>query len=377
MKAHYTFAIDTTSVPVKPTGIGNYVLNLTKSLIPLIQQEKHRFLIFCRDDQVHFDQFQGGELIACGNMGVAKRVLWEQLVFPRIIKRHNVDVLHSPNYTIPLLARCRKVCTIHDLTCFLFPHRRPFFHGFFYRTMMKLSVRFADCIVADSQNTVQDINRKIGALYKKIGVVYPGIDEIFSPAPANSIENYLQKFRLESNKYFLFVSTFEPSKNIERLIEAFTRFSNEVDNSISLVLVGKPGWKYKKTFQNIMTARNVPIIHLGFVENEDLVKLYTGALAFIYPSLYEGFGLPPLEAMACETAVICSNISSIPESAGNAALYFDPYDSKDIFVTMKRLYKNPSLINSQIRKGKDRLINFSWGKSAKNIYKQYIKLAEF
>jgi glycosyltransferase involved in cell wall biosynthesis len=364
-------AIDITSVPLQPAGVGIYILNLARSLISIASQNGYKIFIFGRNNQSGMPEFQGAEFIACGMMSRAKRIIWEQAILPKILLHYKIALIHSPNYSIPVFAHCKKVCTIHDLTCLNFPMRRKFWHGFYFRNMIGMSARYSDFLLSDSENTRQDILRYFPKAHNKIRTVYPACNYIFnSPPEAIPDSNYIQ-LGLEPG-YFLFVSTIEPSKNLERLINAFEMFKLKTHSNTSMVIVGKTGWNYKNILNKIKTSAAARYIKtLGYQTNETLFHLYKNALALVYPSLYEGFGIPPLEAMSLNIPVLAANASSIPEVVGGAALLFDPTDTHEMMLRMIEIYENKDLRKELAARGSKRVKLFSWNKSAQEIIAIY------
>ncbi len=372
----YRFGIDATAIPVKPTGIGNYTLQLIWWLSEQLKGEEDELYVFGRSDQRCIPEFNNTLFIDCGKVNILKRLFWEQTVFPSIIKKYNLNLMHSPNYSIPIFAECKKVCTIHDLTCYLFPKRRKFFHGLYFRKMIKCSVEKADFIITVSDNTKKDIEKIFCRKFGNMQTIYQGYNSIFSEINYN--KNLILNDSIDlSRPYFLFVSTIEPSKNVERLISAFSRFISDTSSEYMLYLVGKIGWYYKK-IKNILNkpefSRNIR--YLGYQNNIQLSLLYKHAFCFVFPSLYEGFGIPLLEAMACGIPVICSNTSSIPEVVDNAALTFDPFDKENILLALKTISKDKNLRQELIKKGYDQVKKFSWEKSSRDILNIYYKLVD-
>ena len=368
-------AIDVTSIPLQPAGVGVYVINLTRALIMHAPKSGFKVFIFGRNNQCGMPEFQGARFVECGMMSRAKRILWEQTMFPLVLSRNKISLLHSPNYSIPVLAQCKRVCTIHDLTSLNFPTRRKFWHGLYFRKMIAIAARFADFILSDSENTRQDIIQYFPRARYKIKTVYPACRPVFNLPPETGSD--LKFARLELGQgYFLFVSTIEPSKNLARLIEAFEMFRSKAHSNTNLVIVGKRGWNYHEVMSRIRKSEAVQGIKvLGYQEDDILVHLYKNALALIYPSLYEGFGMPPLEAMSVNTPVLASNASSIPEVVGDAALLFDPEDTNAMMLRMIEIYENNDLRRNLSAKGALRAQLFSWDMAAQEtiaIYKSVL-----
>jgi glycosyltransferase involved in cell wall biosynthesis len=227
-------------------------------------------------------------------------------------------------------------------------------------------------VIVPSQSTKTDVMRLYGVNPEKIAVIYEGYDEeVYKPqdnlAP---IEEVKREYNI-SGKYILYVGTLEPRKNIPRLVEAFHSLKKgEVEHK--LVVAGKLGWLYKDIFTTV-TKLNLEneVIFTGYIPQKELPILMGGAEVFAYPSLYEGFGLPPLEAMACGTPVIASNTSSLPEVIGDAGILVDPYNSKEIAQAMYRLISDEGLRQQMHQRGLNRAKMFSWEKTAQQTLKVF------
>lgn len=369
----YNIAIDATSIPEKPTGIGNYIKGLINALANI--ESTNNLFVLVRSDQIGLFKHQRLNIVNCGKLNVTKRLLWEQFSLPFLLKKLKIDILHSPNYTIPLFAQCKKVCTIHDLTSYIFPNRRKKIHGCFFRLMIKLSVYNADCIISVSENTKKDIQRIFKKIKTPVECVYQGFSSSYSRDDKSIIPT---KNMIANKPYFLFVSTIEPSKNVERMVDAFISFNNSCDKKYSLCISGKLGWGYKNVLEKIEDeSKNQSIEYRGYVKDNELVELYRDAFAFIYPSLYEGFGIPPLEAMACGVPVLCSNNSSLPEVVADAALTFDPYSTEEIESAMKKISDNNQLRDELINRGYAQCKKFSWNDTAAKVTSIYQKFLIF
>jgi glycosyltransferase involved in cell wall biosynthesis len=366
------YALDITAIPQKTTGIGNYTLQLVSALKRNVNTDREELIVFGRSDQCSLDACKGVTFVDCGNLSTAKRIVWEQFVLPRKLKALHIDLLHSPNYTIPLFTKCITVCTIHDLTCFIFPHRRTFWHGMYFRIMMKLTARFADQIIAVSHNTAVDIQKILPNTKRPVSVIYQGVKALFvNTASKNQDVETTYNLLLP---YFLFVSTLEPSKNISNIIKAFWQLW-EMDKKCSLVFVGKTGWGVSEEMEIIKSHLNDrKLVYLSYISDLELIDLYKGAKGFIYTSLYEGFGIPPLEAMACGVPVICSNTSSIPEVVGKAALTVDPQQPTQIANAVTTILENSPRRNQLIEAGYHQYKKFNWDSSATETLALYSQL---
>jgi glycosyltransferase involved in cell wall biosynthesis len=241
-------------------------------------------------------------------------------------------------------------------------------HTFLQRYALSRTLKNVDMIITVSKSTKKDVIKCLKFPEEKIKVIYNGVDERFKP-----LKNYndvLHKYNINP-PYILYIGTLEPRKNIPALIKAFYKLKKRGIRH-KLVIVGKKGWKYKQIFrvvEDLNLRRDV--VFTGYVSYNDLPKFYSAADLFVYPSLYEGFGLPPLEAMACGCPVITSNVSSLPEVVGDAGFIVDPSDIGGLSRTIKELLANDSLRENVIRKGLKRIKEFSWEKTAKESLKVY------
>ena len=292
--------------------------------------------------------------------------LWEHLVLPFIVNRGGFDLFHTPDHILPLLPiKCRKVITVHDLSFVNHPELFTAGKRSYKQLMTPLSLKRADRIIAVSQNTKNDIVK----LYKtdpgKVTVVYNGVGEEFCEVESKDVLSEARKKYELPDKYILFVGTIEPRKNIINLIKAYKKSGTD----LILAIVGKKGWMSDSIIKEITSDNR--ILWLDTVGSKDLPALYSMADLFVYPSLYEGFGLPVLEAMACGTPVITSNVSSLPEVAGDAAVLVDPDNADAIACAIKNILKNEELRKSLISKGPEQARKFSWKKCAKETLKVY------
>lgn len=273
------------------------------------------------------------------------------------------DIFLGLGQALPFFHPVKSIIFVYDLAfeyypdCYLDSFER-------LSRQTKFAVSHAEKIIAVSNSTKNDLRKFYKVDERKIKVIYPGVDSMFIPQPKKMIERIKAKYNLKK-PYFLFVGSLKPIKNIPRIIEAFYQFSKQMGDSYQLILVGSDFWLDKKISKKIKKLKLVrKIKNLGYLPQEDLPAIYSGAIAFISPSLYEGFGLPILEAMACGTPVITSNISSMPEVVGDAALLVEPKNTDEITKSLIEIVKRKNLRNALKKKGLDRVKNFSWRKFA-------------
>jgi glycosyltransferase involved in cell wall biosynthesis len=293
-------------------------------------------------------------------------LLWEQFFLPRFVERDNL--LWSPSGIGPIFVK-NQVVTIHDLAFLDHPEWfSPYFVKWYSYIVPTLARRVLGIITVSEFSKSRIIERlKIPA--EKIKVIYPGISSAFVPKSPSEIELKLKDINIPTSKYLFTLSTIEPRKNLKRLLDAWRIAQSYLRDDIYLVVGGTKG---KTSVFRDVGLETIPekVIFLDYVPDEVLPYLYSGALFFVYPSLYEGFGLPPPEAMACGCPVITSSVASIPEACGDAALYCDPYNTDDIAQKIVQLAKDDNLRSTLRKKGLERVKMFSWDKAAE----EHIKL---
>lgn len=299
----------------------------------------------------------------------------EQLKFPyKKVRKSKVDLMHFPHYNIPLFYRGKFIVTIHDLTHLILPEFLPNKFAYYYaKFMIGHAVKRAEHVFTVSENTKKDIIKIFKINPNRITVAYNGVDEDFKVKDKKEIEYLYDRFQIPRNKkIIMYVGNLKPHKNLERLLEAFSLLDNK-ENKI-LILVGKTFTSidlYKREEELKIKSR---VIHTGLVEKDELIDLYNLADLFVFPSLYEGFGIPLIEAMICKTPVICSNNSSIPEVVGDAAVMFDALDVSDLCNCINQFFCGKYDIQKMINKGLDRVKLFDWNKSIEKIKQQKGKI---
>ena len=305
------------------------------------------------------------------------RIAWEQMVQPYALASHRVDMLHSLAYVLPAAWFGPSVVTVLDLSFILFPERFRPMNRFYLHTFTRLSARRADRVIAISENTRRDAVRLLGLDEHKVQVVHCGVDTSFRPLDAEIIEEYRRKQGLPE-QFILFVGTLEPRKNVVGVIEAYhylMRQWNLADGKLpDLVIAGARGWYYEEVYRKVQQLELDSHVHfIGYAPAEDLPLLYNAAEVFVYPSFYEGFGLPVLEAMACGTAVVTSNTSSLPEVIGDAGLALDPHDSERIGKAIQQVLTERDLREHFRTTARRRAAGFTWQRTAQEtvaVYRQ-------
>jgi len=290
------------------------------------------------------------------------RILWEQIVQPWAVHRANVDLVHGPAFVGPAVGACPSIVTVHDLSFLLYPQNFRAANRFYLRYFTRLSVRRARRVIAVSESTKRDLIHHYHLTPDRIDVVHNGVDGGFRPLP----DDLVAAFRAEQElpeRFMLFVGTLEPRKNVVRLIEAYARLPQDRP---PLMLVGGRGWLYDEIFARVEALGVSDEVHfVGYVPAKELPWWYNAAHLFVYPSLYEGFGLPPLEAMACGTPVVTSNASSLPEVVGSAALLVDPADTAALAAAMERALTDSDLRDRLRAAGMIQAQEFTWPKTAR------------
>jgi glycosyltransferase involved in cell wall biosynthesis len=296
------------------------------------------------------------------------RIGWEQLVQPFVLWQEKIDLIHSLAFVTPLVSPCPSVVTIYDLSFLIFPQGFKYSKRLYLSLLTRLSARKARRIITISESTKRDTVRLLEVSSEKIDVVYCGVDKVFHPLPEREVASFRQKRGL-SERIILFVGTIEPRKNVVRLVEAYSRLR---DRQVKLVIGGAKGWLYQEVFTRVEELELTgDVLFPGYIPPEELPLWYNAAELFVYPSLYEGFGLPPLEAMACGTPVITSNVSALPEVIGRAGLAVDPMDSKGLAEAMNQVLGDGALSQSMREQGLARAGCFSWAKAARETVEVY------
>ena len=307
------------------------------------------------------------------------RVLWEQFILPFQAKKHKVELLHSPGYTAPLLAFCRSIVTIYDMNCFYYAEDFSRLTTFFLKLLVTLAARRSDKIITGSRNSKRDIVQILGISENKISVVYGAASSHLSvPIAIESNERERQKQRYGINKKFILtVSVSHPHKNFYRLIQAYDILYRKYRIDCQLVIVGVTG-RAQPALLSLVRELSLEkrAIFTGWIPNEDLSLFYSQADLFVLPSLFEGFGIPILEAMAHGTAVVSSNAASLSEVAGRAALLVDPCNVEEIAEAMHRILTDEILRAALIQKGLKRAKEFSWEKAARETLEVYKRVCE-
>jgi glycosyltransferase involved in cell wall biosynthesis len=355
-------------------GIGTYVRNLVTELAR--QDHDDQYVVLCFADDADFIRDLGPRfqpvIQRAGNYSVR-----EQFSSPFAVCRARVDLFHAPHYVVSPFLRTPHVVTIHDCIHLRFPQYLPNQAARVYaRVMMRSAARRARRILTVSQASKDDIVQFLGVPADKIEVIPNALDARLATPPADEdIERVRARFQLDA-PFVLYSGNIKPHKNVERLIDAFALLRQRHDGDVKLVVIGDQASKYPKLRRLVHRHQlHKHVRFLGFVPDATLAALYRLAAAFVFPSLYEGFGLPPLEAMALGAPVIVSNVSSLPEVVGDAAILIDPTSAEDIAAAIQRVLEDPVLRDDLIRRGHARAAAFSWTRSVARTREVYAELA--
>jgi mannosyltransferase B len=358
----------------KKTGVGWYIYNIVKELS---KSDRNDYI-------AEFINFMGRHDVKSQidyDIKIKQNKMLTYTMYNFLTKklniRHNLifgtksDIYHFFNFTIPKNIKGKVINTIYDTVFISAPETmgdRKELEEY------KYGAQKSDLIITISESAKNDIIKNLGVTEDKIEIVYPGID----------LENYSQKYEKEElerirkkynlpSEYILYLGTIEPRKNIERIIKAFIKYKEKVDDDLKFVIVGKKGWKYENIMK-LIESMGTDIIITGYIDEEDKIPIYKLAQFFTFPSLYEGFGMPVLEAMAAGVPVVTSNVSSLPEVAGDAAILVDPLNEDEIFEAYKKIRNDSNYREEMILKGYEQAKRYQWKYSAKKLEEIYDKI---
>jgi glycosyltransferase involved in cell wall biosynthesis len=357
-------AIDATSIPPKPAGAGVYAIELARAMME--SDRRDGYALFTRGDW--FERAASGrknwriERVKAGS--AEARLAWEQLRLPGRLAALGIDVLHSTHHMLPLRPmRAKRVVTVHDVTFFRIPERYPAARRLYMQTATRAAAKVADAVIVPSRTVRDDLLRALPVDAQNVHVVYEAPSALYAPVARDDALAVAAGYGV-SPPYVLSVGSLEPGKNRTRLIRAMRDLRDERVDA-TLAIAGQKAWQYDADFRLIealgMTDR---IRYLGYVKQDDLPALYSAATAFAFPSLYEGFGLPVLEAMACGTPVLTSNVSATAEVAGDAALLVDPLSQDSIRDSLRRFLADAHLRMDLGQRGVERARDFTWHRAA-------------
>jgi glycosyltransferase involved in cell wall biosynthesis len=353
-------------------GIGTYIRNLLRCLARIDAETE--YVLLCRQADLGIARQLGPNFRTLLEPS-PNYSLREQIHVPWVLLRERPDVFHAPHYVLPLCVPCRSVVTIHDCIHLMFPQylKNRASHAY-ARAVMWAAARRSDCILTVSEASKRDILHFFNVPAEKIVVVSNAIDERFSIAPPeDDVARVRERYQLDQ-RFVLYVGNIKPHKNLVRLIEAFSELRQGELEDLKLLIIGDEISRLPALRRAVHKHKlHKHVRFLGYLPDETLAILYRLAALFVFPSLYEGFGLPPLEAMASGTPVVTSNVSSLPEVTGDAAVLVDPYDVDSLVDGMRRVLTDPALAAEMRRMGLARAREFSWERSVartRDMYQQ-------
>ena len=362
-------AIDARPATGRRSGVGNYLHVLLHELAELDQ--RNEYLLFVEQGAT----IEPGLPKNFRTVAVAGRLLRWHLAVARACRRAAVDVYHSPESPIvPFILRRRSILTIHDLSALRFPGVATW-RTRLYQWSLFVAARRVGRIAADSGNTRTDVISLLKGRPGHVRVVYPAVSRRFRPLHDAAALSAVRRKLALPERFILFVGTLEPRKNLQRLVRAF--HAVKTDRPCKLVVVGARGWKFAPIFETVKTlGMQARVVFADYVADEDLVGLYSLAEGFVYPSLYEGFGLPLLEAMTCGCPALAGSASSLPEIAADAALLVEPTDEEALADGITRLLGNEALRADLAARGLERSALFSGSRFAQALLDLYRETAQ-
>ncbi len=347
--------LDTQTTLGQKTGFGFYVENLSRALDALSSD----------DTFVHIRPNSPEDLSTPG------RWWWDQVTLPALARKARVDLLHQPAFSAPIWYHGKTIVTIHDVIS-LFHTNIPFFSRQFYSKWMPYSYHFADHFITISEHSKRDIVQKLAIPADKITVTHLAAGGEYHRAVSTADQATIRdKYHLR-HPYVLNVGTINPRKNLEFLVRVFAEVKHKSNIPHQLVITGKKGWHYDQLFRLVRDlGLTADVLFTGYVEDEEKPALYHGADLFVFPSIYEGFGLPPLEAMSCGVPTISSNTSSLPEVMGEGGITLSPHDEHGWVEAITRVLSHHDLQKELTDKGVVQAKKFSWEKCAQETLDVY------
>lgn len=347
------------------TGIQHYIRALVPELIA--QATSQEIVLYGEPSQLSLPASRQVQWVSASRplrSGI-QRVLWEQTVLPRLLRQDGIDVFFSPAFILPMRWDGAGVVTVHDLNFEVSPQTIHPIRRAYLRRITRWSTHRARKVIAISQSTASDLVSLYSVPSEKVAVIPYGLDSLFTPENAHTLEPMVRQRYSLPERFLLFVGTLEPRKNLPRLLDAYALARQRADLP-PLVLVGAPGWQHERI---LAQASRLGIAHYlvfaGYIPREHLPGVYAAASALLYPSLYEGFGLPPLEAMGCGTPVLASEASAMPEVVGDGGILVDPRDVQAIAEGILRITQEEPLRQQVVERGIERAKQFRWEEAAR------------
>ncbi|HAJ37311.1 MAG TPA: glycosyltransferase family 1 protein [Chloroflexi bacterium] len=352
-------------------GVSNYSAELLRALGALVQEEQARLgdapaELTAYLHAAHFTA-PGVQLVRARLPleNPLARILWEQTLFPLALRRQRASLVHGLVNVLPLTASCPGVVTVHDLAFVRTPATMRPLKRIYLTALCRASVRRAAHVIAVSHQTATDLQHFWGTPSERITVVHHGVAARFTPRCAEEQAAFRQRRGLPA-RYLLYLGTLEPRKNLEHLVRAFAQWrAATAAHDVRLVLAGARGWYYAEIFRTVEAlGLTEQVIFPGFIPGDELPDWYAAATAFVYPSLFEGFGLPVLEAMACGTPVVCSRAPGVSEVAGDAAVTFAAHDVAALSAALELVVNQPGVRQALAARGRAQAARFTWRRAA-------------
>jgi glycosyltransferase involved in cell wall biosynthesis len=342
---------------VDQAGTSIYACSLANALKCLESEDTYRFFA-----ENTINNTVRRKTFRSRSMALYRDIIWTHLILPMQARHADVEILHMPANVIPLFQPCPTVVTILDTTVFQIPEKFTLWHRNYYRVFIMLASKNAKAILTISEQSKRDIVSQLHVAPEKVTVTYLAASPRFQLVSDREILETRQKYDLQT--FILTIGTLEPRKNMIRLLQAFASL-RQAGFCYQLIHAGPHGWLFEDVLAEVeRLGLHDAVRFLGRVPLEDLVRLYNAASAFVYPSLYEGFGIPVLEAMACGCPVITSNISSLPEVVGEAGMLIDPYNVQELAEALRQVLEDAALKHQLREKGLSRASLFSWRRCA-------------
>jgi len=368
--------IDASPAVHRRAGIGRYTQELLAALLAIVPDNEY-VTFYNRPSEAHIasplDRLPRLTTYLADKPWRTSVLLAHLARIPQDCLLPGVDLFHATDHLLPHFSQIKSIFTLHDLTFRLYPQTHSSWNRWFLTLMMPYFLQAADAVIADSECTKRDAVRLYEINEAKIQVIYPGVSGHFHPASSKAITDIRQKYALPEH-FILSVSSIEPRKNLNALLEAFHHLLATCD--LHLVLVGKKGWLYESFFRRLQElGLENQVLFTGYVPDEDLPAIYSAASVFVFPSLYEGFGLPVLEAMACGVPVVCSDTSSLPEVVGDAGIMVAPHNIRALVQAIEWVLTNESKCQEMRTKGLQQASKFTWEKTAREaltLYRQVL-----
>ncbi len=351
-------------------GVVVYTKNIIENLLNIDKENEYVFLYNDPSLLGTYSKYRNVKEVV---IKIKNKLFWDQIGVPRVVRSEKIDIIFNTKLSIPLFAPAKKIFTLHGLEQFALPFVFRWYDHIYFRIMTPLYCRRANAIIVMTNTGKKDLMKYLNVSSNKIKVIYESYNKQFEVMKdEKNLFAVKQKYNLPEN-YIFFIGGITPLKNFSNIIRAFKIIKDKIP--IKLVVVGFKRWKYSSDLELIKKLKlQNDVINLGFVPDEDLPYLYGAAQCLLFPSLYEGFGIPILEAHASRCPVICSKTGCTPEVSGRAALQVNPYDHKEIAMAVDDILNNINLRKKLITSGLDNIKRFSWSKTARQTLELFEKI---